>query len=780
MHLTDSTPSASPSHSVIRSHINNTSFDWREYYFAIKTRSWIITLCLIIATLWGVFSALNQKELFTARSVLFIQQVKSNILSIKVEEVRDEQIRSIDMINTLVDLLRSYPFALRVANRLKLGQDRDFLAAVGLRGREVSAERAAGELVNMVKANYRLNTRLIDILVTTRSAPVSVTLANAYAEEYLHYVQDQKSNAIRSASAFLMDESERLRKKMKASEEGMQSFRERERSASIESMLAETQSQLTELSARQYLNQSKLTQINRDIETAKANQGKPSELLRLPTIAGDPKVAALLAQRTSLENELALTRQRYRPMHPVYINIKTQLESNKQQLDSVLVNVVGLLESMSRGLALERDSTKIDRENVEKRLLVITGKSIEYNDLKRELESDTALYNSVIARIKEVDVTKGLDQSPIELQERAIGAVPVGKAPLRIFLRAIMVGLGLGIGMVLVIHKLDTSIKTVDQIEQLTGLPVVAAIPRIGGNSDSRLGLFSKHHFKELSRALVNSIHIMMDFSKPLILRITDVQDVLRPVITMIAHPQMASSLAQGMELVVKDKRSGIVAESFRSLRASIAMNARVEKQRIFLITSAHPSEGKSFCSSNFAVTLAQQGLKTLLIDADLRKPSISRIFFGMNRKPGLSEVLHKSASLLSAITTSNIEGLSILTAGGLSSRPSELLAGQPMRNLLAEGLKTYDRIVIDSAPLLAVSDTLLIAPNADVVCLVVRSFITPRRMVLRAIKALGDIHIRPEGIVFNSLPSGNAAYYTYYYSGRYSGSYGSKGVYGS
>ena len=772
-------PPASPVNHT-RHHQEAGGFDWREYYFAIKSRAWIIILCVMLATLWGIFSAATQQGLYKARSVLFIQQVKSNILSIKVEEVRDEQIKSIDMINTLVDLLRSYPFALRVANRLKLGQDRAFLSAAGMRGGEASPERAAGALTGMVGASYRLNTRLIDIFITSRDPDVSVKLANAYAEEYLHYVRDQKSEVTRSASTFLMEESDRLRKKMKASEEGMQNFRERERAASMEAMLTEAQSHINELSTRQSAIQSKLTQINSDLEIARTNKGKTEELLRLPTVAGEPKVASLLAQRSALEKQFALAQQRYRAKHPLYINIKTQLDLGNREIDAVLSDVVGLLESLRSSLAAQQESTRIERENSEKRLLEITGKSIEYNDLKRELESDTALYNAVIGRIKEVDVTKELSQSPVQLQEKASGAFPVSKPPLKILLQAIMTGLALGVGIVIGIHKLDTSIKTVDQVEHLTGIPVVAAIPQIGGTSSSRYGLFSKEQWQELRTAFRNGVEILFDRALPIPTRLSAIHDVIRPSLAMIGHPHMATALPQGGELVVKDDRSGLVAESFRSLRASIAMNARVENQRIFLFTSAHPSEGKSFCSSNFATTLAQQGLKTLLIDSDLRKPSISRIFFGMNRKPGLSEVLLGKTKLADAVNSCQVEGLSVLTAGGRSSHPSELLAGQPPRDLLAEALKTYDRVVIDSAPILAVSDTLLVAPNVDVVCLVVRSFMTPRKMVARAIKAFSEIHIQPAGIVFNCLPSGHGAYYAYYYSGKYYGTYGSKGVYGS
>lgn len=766
----------SPTHGAQHSH-RNSGFDWREYYYAIKARSWILVFCLGISLVWGILSAVTQHNLYRARSVLFIEQVKSKVLSLKMEEVRDDQIKSIDMINTLVDLIRSYPFALRVANHLKLAQDREFVSAARLRG-EPTPDEVAGALTLMVNASYRLNTRLIDIFVTTRNAGLSVKLANAYGQEYLRYVHDQRAEATRSASSFLMEESERLRKRMRASEEGMQNFRERERAASMESMLQETQTQITELSTRQNLIQSKLTQINSDLSIARQNASNTKELLRLPSVAGEPKVAALLTQQSSLEKEYVLVKQRYRAKHPVHISIKTQLDLSNQEMQKVLTDVVGLLESIRTSLMAQQTAAKLERENAEKRLLEVTGKSIEYNDLKRELESDRALYEAVLARIKEVDVTKELTDSPVQLQEMATGAMPVTKPPLKVLLQALLAGLALGIGIIVGLHKLDTSMKTVDQAEHLTGLDVVAAIPQIGGASATKFGLFSKEQYAEMRSAWKDSLAILRDRSRSLHLRLNEVHDELRPVLAMLGHPHMTSALPHGSELVVNNDRSGIVAESFRSLRATVAMNARVENQRTFLLTSALPTEGKSFSSSNFAATLAQQGLKTLLIDADLRKPSISRIFYGMNRKPGLSEVLLGSVSLEVAAIPSGVEGLNVLTAGGRSSNPSELLAGQPFRDLLSLALKSYDRVVVDSAPVLAVSDTLLIAPDVDVVLLVARSFMTPAKIVMRAIKSLSDIKIRPAGIVFNCLPTESSSY-SYYYSGKYYGNYGTKGVYG-
>lgn len=697
---------------------NQEGIDWREYFHAVVDRLWIVILCAVVGGIYAGVTLSKVETTYRARAVLFIEQDKSRILDAKMEQVRDEQIRSIDMINTVVDLLRSYSFAQRVAARLKLDQDPRFLAAAGISARDASPDRVAAALSSMSASVYRLNTRLIDLMITSADPNLSVKLANAYCEEYIRYVFERRSDASKSATQFLLEEADRLRKKMRVSEEAMQSFRERERAASIENMLASAQSQIAEILAVQNEIQKRIQQIESDLAVVRTNTGSVEELLFLPSVAAEPKVAQYSESLNARQRELTLLSQRYRAKHPAYISVKTQIDLTKADLRRVLTDAVNLLESARNRLEVQANETKIAREKAEGRLLEVTAKSIEYNDIKREQETDQALYNSVLSRLKEVDITKQLTESPVRIHEPAVGAAPIRPSAAKTWIQNLLGGLAIGIGIAIGIFMLDTSIKTVDQVEQLTGVNVIAAIPKLSLST----------------RASV---------------------------------------------LVTNEERSGIVAESFRSLRASLTLHRLNESARTFLFTSSMPSEGKTFCSSNFAVTLAQQGFNTLFIDADLRKPGGSIVFYGENRKPGLSELLMKSCTMKNAVMTSHIDGLSILTAGGRAPNPSELLTYENLERIMSEALSKFDRIVVDSAPLLAVSDTLLVAPHIDLCTLVVRAFGTPRKMVSRAIKSLEETKTHPAGLILNFLPSGRGGYYAYYYSGKYYGSYGAKGVYG-
>jgi capsular exopolysaccharide synthesis family protein len=559
---------------------------------------------------------------------------------------------------------------------------------------------------------------LIDVSITSRDPNLSVKLANAYTDEYIRYVFEKRSDASKSATQFLLEEADRLRKKLRVSEEAMQSFRERERAASIETMLSSAQAQVSEVSNSQTLIQRRIEQIDSDLAVIRANTGELEELLTLPSVAAEPKVAQYSETLNARQRDLAIVSQRYRAKHPSYIAIKTQIDLTKADLKRILKDALGLLDSSRNRLEVQSKEMKLARDASEARLLEVTHKAIEYNDIKREQETDQALYNSVISRLKEVDVSKQLTESPVRIHETAVGAGPIRPSAMKKWTQCLLGGAAIGVGLALLMFFMDTSMKTVDQVEGITGVGVIAAIPKLSLN-------------------------------------------------------------ARASVLVTNEERSGIVAESFRSLRASLTLHRINENARTFLFTSSMPSEGKTFCSSNFAVTLAQQGFNTLFIDADLRKPGGSIVFFGENRKPGLSEVLLRTCSMKNAIVPTHIDNLQIMTAGGRAPNPSELLTFENIDRVLKEALEKYDRVVIDSAPLLAVSDTLLIAPHIDLCTLVVRAFITPKKMVMRAIKSLEETKTSPAGLILNFLPSGRGGYYAYYYSGKYYGSYGAKGVYG-
>lgn len=702
-------------------------FDWRQYLHIIMEKWWIVCLCLLLGAILSIFLISREKTLYGARAVLFIEQQKEQVLNDRLRTVRDDEVRSIDMINTIVETLNSYPMATRVAKRLELAKDPAFIAAADWDTNsdgEMTVNAAAAKLVapyGFVVSGYREMTRLIDVVARTTDPDLSTKLANSYADEYLRMLMEQSTESTKAASQFLVEEAERLGNKMRLAEEAMQSFRERERAASLETMVGEAQGSVDLTSKQIQELESFMRQLDTDLAAVSGSGGDSALLLRLPSVSNDPRVATLNSQIEALERELDEMSRRYREGHPAHTSTKNRLELLRSNMSALAVEVVGQLEARRAQAESQLESLRAKRAEEEKRLLETTGKSVEYNRLARNLEADRALYDSVISRLKEVDVTSGLTDQSITIQERAPGAGPVPSQTLKYLLLGLFGGLAAGVALAFGLNYLDPSLRTVDQVEQRTGLGVVAAVPRIK-ISPTRGG--------------------------------------------------------GGTELPTVCDRRGTIAEAFRTMRATLAHIAGRDKNRVFLITSAIPGEGKTFTSTNFAATLAQQDLRTLLIDADLRKPSVSKLLFNENLKPGLSEVLLGQCSTSDAIVPTGVDNLSFLPAGGIAPNPSELLSQGKLADVIKSLKEHYDRIVIDSSPVLAVRDPLLLAPLVDACCLIVRAGHSPSKATTTAVRLLSEAGVPAKGVVLNAVREGSGAYYSYAY--RTYGTYGAKGVYGA
>ena len=324
---------------------------------------------------------------------------------------------------------------------------------------------------------------------------------------------------------------------------------------------------------------------------------------------------------------------------------------------------------------------------------------------------------------------------------------PVSPRPTRTIFLGLLGGLAVGLAFIFGADALDRSIKTVDQAENTLGLPVFAAVPETTDEGPvSRL--------KRKSRRAFGSSNYR----------------------------------------VVVETPESPAAEAFRNLRAALALLGPEVERKVSLFTSAVPNEGKSFTSANYSLALAQQGYRVLLIDGDLRRPNMHKIFRFPNARnnsdedsaPGVTDCLVGEADVASAarqipageiqLVDESIEGtenilaatggqLFVLAGGRRAPNPAEILAGPFFGQLIAKAATLFDRVVIDSAPILAVSDTLLMMPHVQTVCIVVRAAKTPRPAVRRAITLLAKSGIRPAGLVLNRLRRGRGVGYYYYYA---------------
>lgn len=355
----------------------------------------------------------------------------------------------------------------------------------------------------------------------------------------------------------------------------------------------------------------------------------------------------------------------------------------------------------------QASGNEVTKLSTARRLLLARG-----NVLESEILSQTGVFNSILTRIQEADINKQAVESEMEISSLAQApGMPVSPVTTKVFAMASVGGTALGILFALAFIRMDNKFHTVAQLERETGLPVLSAV----GAVDAKM-LATKGKSKNLSEAAKL-------WSPTLFFR--------------------------------EEHFSTHHAETIRVLRASVSLLGDEKKRRITLFSSALPGEGKTLVSSNFALAAAHQGKRTLLIDLDLRKPAVHKIF-GLKRDShtnGVTEVLTGNASFQDAILTdTGAPHFHLMLAGKQAPNPGELLNASSLEDFLRTACEAYDIVVIDSAPLLAVPDTRIIAPLVDNFCLVVRAEYVPKGAVLRAISLLAQDHNSLSGLVFNGF----------------------------
>jgi capsular exopolysaccharide synthesis family protein len=362
----------------------------------------------------------------------------------------------------------------------------------------------------------------------------------------------------------------------------------------------------------------------------------------------------------------------------------------------------------------------------------LNEQSIEYLQLKREAESNRTLYDSLNQKLKEASVTSGLKLSNVSIVDTArVPSSPSSPNLSSNISLALLFGLLSGVSLALLLEMLDNTVRTPEQAEDVSSLPSLGTVPLTCE--------------EPATKAKSNSNWITVGAR---------------------ANPR------KEMGLISFERPKSKVAESYRALRTSILLSSIGHPPQVLMLTSALPQEGKTTTSINTAIVLAQKGGNVLLIDADMRRPSIHQVF-GIRASKGLSSVLSGSSSFEdSVVTAADIPNLDVLPAGPQPPNPAELLGSSLLHDYLTRWRKQYDFIVVDTPPALSVTDAVLLSAQMDSVILVLRSGKTTKEALRRARQLFDKINVRVLGVVVNAvdLHSPDAQYYGYDYG--YSHSY--------
>ena len=774
-------------------------FDFRRYWHSFIERIWIVAICVLAGLFLALGSLARTPKLYQGHTLLEVQFQEPSYVQTddSTTRMRSVFLASQEALRTIEQNLTNQTLLARVVRSEGLTQD----GGHALLGQSVVADKSSSAteraepsqaatktekadgttftpveealgraMVGMVKPAIRRGTRLIDLYVTHGDPAMAQRLAEAVGREYIRNSIERRASSSEEALRYLLEEEERLKRNLQKSEAAANEYKAKNpdtlqlgggtaatgsqggggsRGGLVEDKLQTLSDKLTAAKADQIRLEGELQQVDQIGSNIDA-------LLAIPSISAAAMVTE--ARRSIIQIEAGITTYalRYKDKHPKMIAAKASLAEAKDKLRQAVLAQPPLLRSTIEQIKANEASFQQALQNQQGVAVNLNRTAIGYQELARQAETDRALYESVLRQIKDTNLSKDVKANAVSVIEHSpLPNFPVSPRPTKTILLGLLGGLAVGLAFVFGADALDRSIKTVDQAETTVGLPVFAAVPDTTDEGPVK-------RLKRRSKAFGSSNYRVV-----------------------VETPQSPA------------------AEAFRNLRAALSLLGPEAERKVSLFTSAVPNEGKSFTSANYSLALAQQGYRVLLIDGDLRRPNVHKIFRFPNARnnsdedsaPGVTDCLVSEADIASAARqipageiqlvdesvelTENILAatggqLFVLAGGRRAPNPAEILAGPFFGQLIAEAANLFDRVVIDSAPILAVSDTLLMTPHVQTVCMVVRAGKTPRDAVRRAISLLGKSGVRPAGLVLNRLRrSGGVGYYYYYASHGYGeGSY--------
>src|SRR5438552_4109100 len=602
-------------------------FDLRQFWHSFLERIWIVTLCVIAGLFLALGYLARTPKLYQGHTVLEVDFQEPTVVNVDQSPRTGPVLGNLEALRTIEQNLRNRSLLARVVRAEDLAKDggrallgehvaepkqnrpssaaaspspgktTEFESVVGPSFTPLE-EALGGALSSMVTPVIRKGTRLIDLYVTNRDPAMAQRLAEAVGREYIRSSIEHRASFSQDTLRYLLEEEDRLKKNLIRSEAAVADYKAKtpdalqlggsatatgsqvgagstaSRGGLVEDKLQEMTSQLTAKKAEQIKLEAELAQVGEAGENVEA-------LLAIQSIATAQPVVDRRHDLAQAEAILAALSQRYKEKHPKMMAARAALE---QTQDALGLAVLAQPAVMKNGLDQVRNSVaslESAGRDQEKAALALNKAAIPYQELARQAETDRALYESVLRQIKETNLTKDVKTTAVTISEHSpLFRLPVSPKPLRAIALGLLGGLAAGIAFVYGADALDRSVKTVDQAEAVTGLPVLAAIPETNLNG-------AKKHGKR---------------GKPAPLRAANYR-------------------------VVADAPDSQMAEAFRTLRAALSLLGPEANRKVLLFTSALPSEGKSLASANCALALAQQGQRVLLIDGDLRRPTLHKIF---------------------------------------------------------------------------------------------------------------------------------------------------------
>ena len=693
--------------------------DLRHYWNNLVKRRWtVVTVAFVVSTVVAMVN-FRMPPVYEARVSVEVEGEAPEVQSISNfyrGTPSDEA-----FLRTQVKVLESDNLAWQTIQQLGIDQSAEFSPPRG--GKPVSPAIVQISLINAFRDHLRVewvrNSRMLEVSFEARDPRLAAAVANALVSNYAEYNFRKRYDATRQASGWMEQQLDELKAKVEKSQQAMVDYERQNAIVNINDKQSVEEQRLAQLS-NDYTNAQNVRLDKESLfELASSNEAEAAVLMQSEVLGRlEEKYAELKAQLVDASGQ-------YGPNYPKVVRLQDQVNEIQGFIERERKRIAGRVRNDYRAAmgrekllaaALAREKEAVGRLN---QVL------IQHNLLKREFETTQQLYENLLQHLKDATVSAGLRATNIHVVDPALPpAAPIRPKKTQNIAMGLLGGLALGVMLALIADVLDNSVKSVEDIERLTGMPTLAVIPLAA--SDRARRAWRK------------------------------------------GAGEKAASSTTPVGLAVLKHPASPLAESYRALRTSVLLSTPGHPPQVILITSSQPNEGKSCTCLNLALTLAQRGGRVVIIDGDLRKPGVASVL-GLANGKGLSSILTGAHGLEEALQQLDaLPGLWVLPGGPRPPNPADLLSSVSMKEVLAELRGRFDHVVIDSPPVLLVTDATILTPLVDGIMLVVESGMTVRGAIQRTHKILENAGGKVLGVVLNKLDARRNGYYGSYYPSAY------------
>lgn len=696
--------------------------DLWHYVGVVSKRKWIILATIAVAVTLTVVYTMRQTPIYQATASVVVHPQAPQVFGSQVQEIvqlgSGNQWSNHEYHNTQIDILASYDFAEETVRRHDLHRDPRLLPPGDPAGEDARITRATTILDNAITASVRRDSRIIEVHVKHADRELAADLANAHVETYINANLSIKTKYSEKASKFLARELDAAQKQLRESEQKVADFKRENQilSISLDDKINIVAGDLEKYTAA--LSNARIKRIELGSVRKQAQEAAKSEnVLESPIFAlgGSADIKPLKEAYLTEQQKLLEISEELGPRHPDRI-------AQQKKIDDIYAGIqrearLAMREIDDRYQAALASESKFQAEvdRLTKEALELDAKKVAYNRLSRAEQSDTENFNIVRGRLRDSQLSGRNQLGNIEphTTARVPGAPVHPRMQLNVAIAAV-VSLLLGLGLAFGLEYLDRTIGSVEDVEQRIGVPLLGVIP--------------------------------------------DIDDI---------PAGAAPADLRERDLYVFNHPTSRAAECARSIRTNILFSGADRELKVLTLSSPNPREGKTTSVVYLGTTMAQSGQRVLLIDTDMRRPRLHKTV-GVPRGLGVSNLILGESSYEDVIKTTDIPNLYVMPCGPTPPNPAELLLTQRFKEIIEELRGKFDRIILDSPPLQAVTDAVVLSQLSDGVILVAKAGKTLRDELSKANKSLRQVNANTVGVILNDLDLNDRKYGYYQYTYGY------------